>query len=95
MSLIKNIIEYKDKMYSYAMDILIEIGEIKRCDCGGIFYQIYKYDEKDIYAIATNKLKEKYGEQSDYTAFHKAIKKILTEAGTGNHCPYCHFNEED
>lgn len=91
----KDIMENKDRMRSCARNILREIGEIKNCDCGETFYQMYRYDEKDIYAIATNKFKEEYGEQSEYKTFHEAIKEILEDAGTGDHCLYCNFKKED
>lgn len=93
MSLTKEQMAYEEEMYSNAKEILINMGEIKPCDCGNICYQLYKYDEKNLYAIATNKLKEKYGNQYEYKTFHNAIKQVLADAHTENDCQFCSFEE--
>lgn len=77
---------YIDEMYYYAKQILIEIGIIKECFCGKIFYKTYILDNDEIYARATNKLKEKIGEQFEYNTFHKQINIILDEAHSENDC---------
>ena len=58
MSLAKEQMEYEERMYSCAKEILVNIGEIKFCDCGNTFYQMYISDNGEIYALATKKLKD-------------------------------------
>lgn len=92
MSLTKRKIEYNEEMFGYAKEILFEIGAIKNCICREIFYETYNLDKKDIYAIATIKLKEKFGSQYDYKIFHEQIKLVLSEALSENDCE-CNSND--
>lgn len=93
MSLTKRIVEYNNEMYNCARKILMEMGVIKKCFCGKIYYETYKLDRKDIYAIATSWLKNKYGEQPEYNTFHNQIDLVLTEAQDGNNCD-CNLEEQ-
>lgn len=83
---------YNEEMYDCAKKILLEMGAIKECFCGKIFYETYKYDEQNIYAIATKKLKEKFGEQYEYKTYHEQINKVLNDAQDGNNCD-CNLTE--
>lgn len=89
MSFAKRKLEKVDEMNKIAQEILFEIGVIKSCNCGKVFYETYKFDKKEIYAIATNKLKEKIGNQFEYKTFHKQIDEILKVALSGNDCECC------
>lgn len=89
MSSAKREIEATENMYRDALEILQQIGAIKYCTCGKIFYETFNLDKKDIYAIATNKLKELYGEIQNYKLFHNQIDTVLSEALDGNYCEYC------
>lgn len=74
-----------------AFNIMIEIGAIKTCSLhDDFYYNTYKYDDKDIYALTTAKLKERYGELQNFEIFHKQIDEILSYAAGGeDECPYC------
>lgn len=82
-----------DKIQDYhriAYDILIEIGAIKECDCNsGYYYETYNLDKDTIYAISSNKLKEKYGASYDFKLFHSQIAEIISNAAIESSCPYC------
>ncbi|MBR6902957.1 MAG: hypothetical protein IKN39_03610 [Clostridia bacterium] len=80
-----------------AFQIMVEIGAIKTCSIhDDFYYNTYKYEEKNIYALATAKLKEQYGELQDFETFHKQIDEILSYAAGGeDECPYCKKLQEE
>lgn len=88
MSYEKDLIADKDFYYGKAFEMLVDIGAIEMCPFGHDFYYLTSKfnifdneDEGKIYAYATKKLKEKYGEYQDFDKFHEMIKKVLAEAG--------------
>ena len=90
MSGTKDLLDKIQEYHKIAYDILLEIGAIKECDCkSGYYYEIYKLDKDTIYAISSNKLKEKYGEDQDFKLFHSQISEIMKKAAIESSCPYC------
>ena len=81
-----------EEMYEKAKDILLQIGVIKTCFCGAYFYETYNKDKNEIYAIATNKYKQKFGNNVNFQILQASIKKVLDDAGTENNCPICSNN---
>ncbi|MDE5556510.1 MAG: hypothetical protein K2J32_02275 [Ruminococcus sp.] len=85
-----------EKQYEYkriAYDILKSIGAIETCPIHeDEWYSDNYMDEKEVYAIATNILKDKYPNMKDFTLFHESIKGVLDDASLDDNCPYC---EED
>ena len=81
------ITDYRDMAYR----ILIEIEELKCCEFHSDYcYRTYKYGDDQIYAVATNKIKEKLNNESiDFSLFHDSIKYNLDEAGDSSKCPIC------
>ncbi len=97
MSSAKQIIEKKERYQDIAFKALIEIGAIKTCDYHeDFYYSTYECADTEIYAKATSKLKEKYGETQDYKLFHEIIGEILSYAAdSSDECPYCQKLKEE
>ena len=90
MSVTKDLLDKIQDYHRIAYDILIKIGVIEECDCkSGYYYETYKLDKDTIYAISSNKLKEKYGEKQDYKIFYSQIAEILSSASTCSTCSHC------
>ena len=90
MSGTKDLLDKIQDYHKIAYDILLEIGEIKECDCkSGHYYETYKLDKDAIYAISSNSLKEKYGANQDFKLFHSQIAEIIKNAAPELSCPYC------
>ena len=88
----KRDIEKMDEYRKIAFDILIEIGAIKTCEFHtDFYYDTYLFDKRKIFALATKKAKEKYGDENiDFKEFAAQINKILNEASdSANECPQC------
>ena len=90
MSATKDLLDKIQDYHRIAYDIMIEIGAIEECDCkSGYYYETYNLDKDTIYAISSNKLKEKYGEDQDFKLFHSQISEIIKNAAIESSCPYC------
>ena len=90
MSITKNYLDKEQAYYKIAYDILIEIGAIKECEFhSDYYYDTSIFEEKVLYGICTNKLKEKYGETQDFEIFHSQISEIIRNAAIESSCPYC------
>ena len=79
--------------YEVAFDILLDIGAIAYCEYhDDYYYNTYKFDEENVYPIATIKIKasSNYGDNIDMKSFHSEIKKIMDESGVDkDNCPFC------
>ena len=87
--------DYTEEIRDIAFKILIEISEIDCCVYHNDYYfRNFKFDNNEIYAMATNKYKLLKGEENivDYALFHDAIKYILDNAGDSSECPICEAN---
>lgn len=72
-----------------AFSILLDIGAIKYCDIHDDWYYSTGMEEKLVYALATERLKEKKL-NPDFALFQSFIKTILDNAGDSAHdCPFC------
>ena len=90
MSATKRIFEKVEDYRRIAYDILIEIGSIRECEFhSDYYYETFSFDEKAIYGICANKLKEKYGEHQDFKIFNSQISDIMKDASVSSTCPYC------
>ncbi len=85
-----NLVDIKEDYMNKSFEILKEIGAIKFCDCGNYYYDTGKYDEnKQIYAVATNNLKDKYGDVQDFDLFCDCIYTIINDCTYDSKCPHC------
>ena len=90
MSGTKDILDKIQEYHKIAYDILLEIDAIKECDCkSGYYCETYNLNKDTIYAISSNKLKEKYGANQDFKLFHSQISEIIKNAAIESSCPYC------
>lgn len=92
MGRMKSKLMAEEDYYNIAKKILLEMGEIALCKKHPdetYFYQMYKYEEKAIYGLATNKLKEKYPDMTDFVTFHSQVEQVLNDADAKNNCPIC------
>jgi len=92
MGATKRQLEKEEEYRGMAFNVLTMIGAIKSCELhDDYFYNTYSFDEQGVYAIATAKAKEEYGETSiDFKQLHEAIHDIFNEAADGaDSCPYC------
>lgn len=90
MSATKDLLDKIQDYHRIAYDIMIEIGAIEECDCkSGYYYETYNLDKDTIYAISSNKLKEKYGANQDFKLFHSQIAEIIKNAAPESTCSYC------
>lgn len=90
MSITKRNIEKIEDYRKMAYDILIEIGAIKECEIhSDYYYETSNFEEKALYGICANKLKEKYGEKQDFKVFNSQISEIIRNAAIESSCPYC------
>ena len=90
MSITKYTLEQHEDYHHKAVEILISIGEIATCPYHGSIYRKWKYDIKDIYAIATARLKELHPEHKNFPLFCDKIKEIID--CTLDECPDCREN---
>lgn len=98
MGTAKNQLMANEAYFDKAKEILLELGEIALCDKhpdNGYFYRMYKFELKPLYGAATNKLKERYPDMNNFTAFHAQIDEVLKQSDTGNHCPVCEAVKND
>lgn len=88
--------EEHDSYYDVAKDILKFIRAIEDvCDAHEDAGCRNNYmDENEVYAKATQILKNEYPEMNDFKLFHKCIDEVLN-AATADYCPFCEkaFNE--
>ena len=90
MSATKRGLEKGEDYRKIAYDILIEIGAIKECELhSDYYYETHKFDMSSIYAIGSNKSKEKYGESQNFKTFNFQISEIVKNASSSSICPYC------
>ena len=90
MSLAKRMLENTEECKSIARELLLEIGAIDTCGLHEFYYNTYKYDNNMLYAIVTNKLKEKYPDIEDFEFFYKCVSEIMDYAADGaDQCPAC------
>lgn len=90
MSATKDFLDKNQDYHRIAYDILIEIGAIRECEIhSDYYYETYSFDEKAIYGICANKLKEKYGEKHDFKIFYSQISDIMKFANASSTCPFC------
>lgn len=90
MGATKRQLEIVEDYRKIAYDILIEIGAIKECEFhSDYYYETFSFDEKAIYGICANKLKEKYGENQDFNIFNSQVSEIMKCAAASSTCPYC------
>ena len=90
MGATKRELEKVEDYRKIAYGILIEIGAIKECEFhSDYYYETLNFEEKTIYGICTNKLKEKYGAKQDFMIFNSQISQILKDASIDSICPYC------
>ena len=87
MGLAKRLLEEKEESFNIAKSILIDIEAIGVCDVHDYYYSTDKYDNSELYAIATNKYKEQG--RTDFKIFQDAIKEVMDNAGIESTCPYC------
>ena len=90
MSLTKRVLENIDECNAIARELLMEIGAIDTCGMHEFYYNTFKYDNNMLYAIVTNKLKERYPDINDFVLFHKCVGEIMEYAADGaDQCPAC------
>ena len=90
MSFAKRMLENTEECKSIAYELLLEIGAIDTCGLHEFYYNTYKYDNSMLYAVVTNKLKEKYPDIEDFKFFHKCVGEIMDYAADGaDQCPAC------
>lgn len=90
MGITKREIEKIEDYRKIAYDILIEIGAIKECELhADYYYETSIFEEKILYGICANKLKEQYGEKQDFKIFYSQISAIIRNAAIESSCPYC------
>ncbi len=87
MGLSKQLAIEKEDYRRMAQEILEEIGEIEECPEHHLLYRKGKFEEGEIYKIATGEMKRKHPDCRNYKLFHDVIKEILDECGDG--CPDC------
>lgn len=90
MSVQDMITDYKELVIKF----LEEITEIRRCPFHSDYlYRTYNYDEEQIYAIVTARIKQMYDDNKiNYVLFHDAVKEVLDELGDSSDCPICATN---
>lgn len=91
------ILEDQEDYYQLAKSILLDIGEISYiCQIHKQeFEDNYKYDMKELYAIATERVKKLYGNNNiDFIMFHEGIKRVMDDA-TADSCYYCDKLEKE
>ena len=85
--------------YQIAKEILLEMGEISHCKFHPdemFVYRTENLEESQIYAIATEKFKEKYHDDKNFTEFHAQIERVLGDAASSqDDCPVCRRIRED
>ena len=87
--------DHNEEYRGLAFSILQEIGAIKFCDVHDDWYYSTGMDEQYVYAIATNKLKERE-KHPDFDLFHSFIQTVLREAGESpSDCPFCEKTMRD
>ncbi len=80
-----------DEYYDFAFNEMKRIGAISVCEiCLNYYYWTDEFEKKDVYAILTNKLKEKYGDKQDFKLFQQQIDIIITDAAYDIACPFCY-----
>ena len=78
-----------EEIWELTKSILFEIGAIKKCEYHDDWYYSTHMENKQLYALATDKFKEQC-DSSNFKLFHMNIKDIMQQAGDKpSDCPFC------
>lgn len=90
MSRAKEALETKEQYYQIAYELLTQIGAIDICRMHNFYYNTHNYSGDRLYAMATNKLKDKYPEMTDFKLFCQCVSEIMNNAADrADACPGC------